>query len=476
MKRVAAEINAEVGAEKTTLNGDPQPSAQARISRSVILAYGLPGIPLAVLGLPLFVFLPAFYASQPALNIALVGALLFAARLLDVVTDPLVGTISDRLPGRWRRRAPMLLGTPLLMISTFFLLIPQGGWLDDPDGTVRAATLLFLLAALIYFAWTLVALPFQALGAELSNHYHERSRITATREGLVVVGTVVAILLPVVAGTDDPGKSLFWLALFLITVLPVAVGFLVWRVPERARQRANVPWREGWALLRANRPFRRLLAAWFLNGVANAIPATLFVLFATHVLEAPEHVGPLLLTYFLVGVAALPFWLKLARRIGKHRAWIASMLLASGFFLWVPLLGSGDVLWFYAITVITGLSLGIDLAIPSSMQADVIDRDIADGGGERAGLFFGLWGMTTKLALAAAVGLAFPLLGFAGFDPQADRHSDQALLALAFAYGVLPVLFKIGASVLVAGFEIDEAEQRALRARIDAMARRRSVD
>jgi hypothetical protein len=112
-------------------------------------------------------------------------------------------------------------------------------------------------------------------------------------------------------------------------LLPLAVLALLLAVPERPGRLEPVAWRHGLILLRQNRPFRRLVLAWVCNGTANAIPATLFLLFITHVLEAPEHAGPLLLVYFGVGIAALPGWLFLARRLGKHRVWTISMLLAS---------------------------------------------------------------------------------------------------------------------------------------------------
>lgn len=424
-----------------------------------LLAYGGVGMPLAVVGLPLYVFLPTHYAEHTGLGVTLVGLLLLLARLLDVITDPLVGHLSDRVPGAWRRRAVMLSGLPLLLLSVPLLFRPP-----------EEAGIGYLLAfsTLVYLGWTLVALPYAAWGAELSDDYHERSRITAAREGFVVLGTVTAAALPAVLGLqDDAGAALGTLAVLLWILLPPAFLILLWRVPERPGRLPPVAWRSGWALLLTNRPFRRLLFAWILNGTANAIPATLFLLFVTHVLEAPEHAGPLLLVYFVTGIGALPVWLRLARHLPKHRVWTLSMLLASAFFIWVPFLGSGDVLVFYGITVLTGLSLGVDLALPAAMQADVIDQDTANGGGERAGLFFGLWGMATKLALALAVGLSFPLLGLAGFTTDGSNGSG-ALLALALTYAGLPVLFKLAAMALIWRFPIDAEVQHALRERIRA--------
>ncbi|MDX1454806.1 MAG: MFS transporter [Gammaproteobacteria bacterium] len=433
----------------------------ARMSYPQLLAYGLLGLPLAALGLPLYVYLPTFYADDLALSLSAVGGVLLAARLVDMVTDPLVGVGSDLFPTRWGRRLPWLLvGAPLLML---------GGWqLFVPPAEVGIHYLLGW-SLLTYLGWTLVILPYTALGAELSADYHQRSRITASREGFVILGTLLAVGLPGLLEYQGETRAaaLEALAWVLVTVIPVAALLLVFGVGEPAgEKREPPPWRDGLKILKQNLPFRRLLAAFLLNSLANGLPASLFLLFVTHVLQQQEWSGIYLAVYFLAGVLTLPVWLKLAQRFGKHRVWVASMIWASLIFAWVPFLGAGDAWAFMVICVLSGASLGVDQAIPASIQADVIDEDTASGGGGRAGLYFGLWSMATKLSLALAVGVAFPLLELAGFDASADSNDAQSLLALALLYGGLPVAFKLVAMLLLRNFPLDESRQAELRQRI----------
>ena len=94
-------------------------------------------------------------------------------------------------------------------------------------------------------------------------------------------------------------------------------------------------------------------------------------MFVTHVLQAPEQVGMVLMVYFLSGIVGLPLWLWLARRIDKSRAWVLALVLSVAAFVWVPFLGAGDVYGFLAVCVISGLALGADVALPASMQADI---------------------------------------------------------------------------------------------------------
>ncbi|WP_420427723.1 MFS transporter [Algiphilus sp.] len=438
------------------------PDGHARLRWGQLLAYGTLGLPLTAMLLPLVVFLPPYYAALPGVGAAAVGAVLFGARIWDVITDLGVGWLSDRWRGRYGRRRPFIvLGAPVLLLGTWLLFAP-------PEGAGWAY--LLTTALLAYLGWTLVSLPYQTWGAELTADYDERSRVTAAREGFAVLGTMVAILLPTVVqrqtGSEAAGlQSIFW---FLLVALPLAMVLLLRAVREpQVPQQAALHPGEGLALLAANRPFRRLVLAYLANGAANGFPATLFIFFNIHVLEVSrEMAGIALIVYFLAAVLGLPLWMQLGRAMPKHRLWCASMLWAAFVFAFATQLGPGDFGWYLLICVLAGSCLGIDQAVPASMQADVIDEDTAAGGGGRAGLYFGLWGMATKLAFAVAVGVTYPLLEWAGFDASQDGQEVAALGMLVFLYALLPVVVKLGVVVMVWRYPLDRERHAQLRQRI----------
>ena len=198
------------------------------------------------------------------------------------------------------------------------------------------------------------------------------------------------------------------------------------------------------------------------------MPATLFVFFVSERLQARDAVGPLLVLYFVSGIIGVPLWYKLAQTRSKHRVWCYGMMLAMVAFAFAPFLGSGDVLAFALITVLTGLALGADVVMPASLQADVIDVDTARSGEERSALYLSLWGLATKLSLAAAVGVAFPILAWFGFDPAKNLATNAGLNTLAFLYAGLPVIIKIFAIILMWRFPIDRAAQNDLRLAIES--------
>ncbi|MET4698761.1 GPH family glycoside/pentoside/hexuronide:cation symporter [Constrictibacter sp. MBR-5] len=454
--------------------GRPGERPVERLPAGLLAAYGIPGLPLAALLLPLYIYLPKAYADELGLGFATVGLVLFAARIVDLVQDPLVGWLSDRLPANRRRRLPMLVGTPPLLVAIFFLFLPPA---DAGAGYLLGWTLA------VYLCAALVLLPWYAWGAEISADYDERSRIAGWREACLLLGTVTAASIAVVTG--DGLGALEVLGWALLVALPATVVFAAWRIPEAGQTPSPVAllavgWRRGARALFGNRPFVRLLAAYLLNGIANGLPATLFLLYVEHVLQAPGWSGPLLLVYVVCGVAAIPAWLALSSRIGKHRAWIASMLAACLLFAPVPWLGAGDTGWFLLVCIGTGICLGADLALPGSMQADVTDLDAVRSRRARAGLLFAVWGMATKLALAGAVGIAFPLLALAGFEGAGSgagtgETPSGALFVLSALYALLPIGFKLAAAFVAWGYPIDAARQSRIRRILDRPEARRGA-
>lgn len=433
--------------------------------RSTLLFYALPALALAIPTIPIYVFLPTFYAETLGLGLSATGWALLVARVLDVITDPLIGTASDRfrLPGG-RRKPWILAGAILAAIALVQILEPPA----SPSVTYLAGW-----AIVLYLGWTLIAVPYTAWGAELSSDYNGRARVTGAREAMTVLGIVVAGGVPAVAVALGAGEEegLAWIAWTTIAIGAPAVALLLWRVPEPPPVRRSQPSMSRLQLLTSlgrNKPFVRLVSAWFINGMANGLPAVLFPLYLDYALQASAvERNVLILVYFVAGIAAIPFWLYLSRRYSKHRTWCGAMVLACAAFIWVPFLDPGDIALFGVICVITGMAFGADLALPPAMQADVIDLDRLRTGRERAGLFFAIWSMATKLALACAVGLAFPALEASGFAA-GEVNTGSALLALTLFYAALPTMLKLVAIGIVWNHPITARRQSLIRKRLES--------
>ena len=443
---------------------------RAGLRLASLAAYALPALPMALIGLPFYVLAPAFYVETLHIPVALVGQALLLARLADALSDPVAGLLVDRWrPHLGRRRLWLLAASLPAALAVWLLFTPPAG-----AGALYLAGYAGAAAVLMTFC----VVPYAAWGAELMPDYAGRARVTAWREAFSLAGVLLALAsvaaLPAL-GFPGAGAVLAFLGLAAGVGLPLAALIAFAFTPEPPDHSVRqLGLAASLAALRANKRFLRLLAAFFLNGLANGLPATLFLFFVSERLGAPDAAGPLLVLYFLSGLAGMPLWLWLARRGSKHSAWCIAMLMACAFFVAALALGIGDTIAFSIICVGSGFALGADLMLPPAIQADVIDVDTLASGEQRAGFYFAIWGFATKLALAGAAGIAFPLLSFFGLDPAADLRAPQGLLALSFLYAGLPVALKLAAIALMWRFDLSpqqvSANAAALAARQQAAA------
>jgi Na+/melibiose symporter-like transporter len=444
--------------------------APGRVGRIVLLAYALPAFVIALPTIPVYIHLPALYGVQLGLGLAATGLVLLVARVFDTVTDPLIGALSDRVAFRGSHRKPWIaVGAVIAGLGLFQILNPSAG----ADGAY-----LLLWSIVLYAGWTMVAVPYMAWGAELSADYNERTRITSWREGMALLGIVGAAVLTAVTtnlGWTEQASigAVAWLAIVLGVVV---VPLLLWVVPDGPTRKTTPtpidrkPRRGARRSLFSNRLFLRLLLAWFLNGLANGIPAALFFIYLEHGLDAGAQDRPLfVLSYFVAAIAAIPLWVRLSRRFGKHRVWCWAMISACAAFASVPFIQAGSFEAFAVVCVITGMALGADLALPPAIQADVVDYDKLRSGRERTGFQFALWGMSTKLALAVAVGVALPGVEAWGFDPSAPTQTG--IWGLTVIYALVPVVIKITAIAAVWRFPLTAKKHAVIRRRLSRKGR-----
>lgn len=414
------------------------------------LAYGLLGLPLAFVALPLYVVLPNHYAREFGAPLAALGAVLLAARLVDAVLDPIIGRWCDRLAAR----SP---GAVLGVSGLSAVLLALGLWaLFFPPAAVRdGGTLLLgwagLVMALSYTVFSVMSVAHQAWGARLGGTEAQRSRVVAWREALGLCGVLIAAVLP---GTLGLGAMVGSFAVLL------ALGWWAWSrsirppaSPDADAPRAVAgpsPLRQG--------AFVRLLAVFVINGTASAVPATLVLFFVQDRLQAPGSIEPAFLgTYFLCAALSMPLWVRIVARFGLARSWLLGMGLSVAVFVWAATLGTGDIAPFIVVCALSGMALGADLTVPGALLAGLIG-DLGERG-RREGAYFGWWNFAAKLNLALAAGLALPVLAWLGYEP--GSRDPQALMTLTAAYCLLPCVLKLLAGAALYGLVIRRPALRA---------------
>lgn len=434
------------------------------------LAYSLPAFALAVIGIPVYVYLPKFYTDVVGVDIGLVGALLFGVRLFDAVTDPVVGSLSDNTHSRFGRRRPYIIGgAVLLAISLYFLFNPP------------MASKIFLTAwfgvwiYLLFLFWTLVTVPYEALGPEITYDYNARTTLFAWRDGFLIAGTLAAAASPAliqsVFGLDDgpldQRRQFFWISVIYAPMTIVLCAWCVAAVGEKHRRPVSgsiSAWR-GVRTVAQNRPFMILLAAYTISAIGSNLPATLILYYVAYVLES-AHAEIFLLIYFVSGILFLPAWVGLSRRVGKKAAWIAAMAINTGAFGGVFFLGPGDAFIYGVLVTLSGIGFGATMALPSAIQADVIDYDELKTGVRREGQYIGLWSIAKKLAAAVGVGAGLVILDAAGYAPNSVQ-TETVRETLRALYALVPSLCNLAGMAIVFYYPISERVHARIRTAID---------
>jgi Na+/melibiose symporter-like transporter len=414
------------------------------------MGYGAGNFAFALLGLVVAVNLQFFYTDYVGLSAGLVSWSLLFARLFDGVTDPVMGYLSDRTRTRLGRRRPYILGAAIPLAFAFYYLFTPPE-VDDPASR-QGWLLLYMLALYIgtYFLWTVGAIPYFSLGAELSDDYHERTRVIAVRDSFM--GAILG----------------FGTALFLI------VSALVTRERAEFQGRPSMNPYAGWVATLRNPHFRRLLVAFACSAIAGAVPAVLVIYISVYVIGTPEWWARAipgwmptwsyyLLVYFGSGVLSLPLWSRMARTVGKRATWGSAIVLATVSSGMCYALSEGAVFYFTLVLVLGGASFGNYLSIPPSMVADLIDWDEVRTGGRREANYFALWAFATKCGNAITGFTALQVLEHVGYLP-GQPQTELVKTWMVGMFSIFPATFYALSGLALLRFrftraDLDEAQR-----------------
>lgn len=390
-------------------------------------------------GLPIYIYAPKFYADNYGVSLALLGAVLFGLRLLDVVQDPVLGWVGERL--RRLRPVAATVGAALLAVSMLglFAMAPPIAPVWWFGLTITGLFTAFSFLTIIFYAQGV------AKAAALSGgHVH----LAAWRE----TGALLGVCLAAVAPTLLAGVVLAPFSVFAWGFAAVALLAALAMLPEwSARGHAAPPARIGTIL--QDHLARRLLILALVNAAPLAVSSTLFLFFVESRLAAPGWEGPLLVLFFLAAAASAPIWGALARRFGARPVLLAAMVLAVVSFGFTLMLGAGDTLPFAIICIASGATIGADLTLLPAMFARRM-ATIAPNAGQG----FGLWSLVSKFTLALAAAVLLPLLEWTGFRAGVADQPESALVMLTVLYALVPSLLKLVAIALLAATQLEETQ------------------
>lgn len=438
-------------------------SSTSRLRASTIARYAIGSLGTGGFGTLPGLVLVYYLTDSLGITALAAGIVVTLAKIWDVIIDPVIGSASDRsLAQRGSRRPFMILGAiglPVFFALTFAVPQGLGPWVSG--GWVLLA---FIVTAT---AFSLFQVPYIALPAELTDDYDARTRLLSVR---VVVLTFAILLFG--AGGPILRDEFGYLGMAVIAGVVIGAGMLVSSFVAPRTEPAIAPrpalteaYREGFAALRRSQPFRALLLAFALQGLATGAMLAGAQYVATWVLHDQAAVTFLFVALIAPALVAAPVWGTVAGRIGKERAFVVASTLFGLAALSMTALAVAPGAWVYAPVAIAGAAYAGMQSLPMAMLPDVISHDARSHGDGAAGTFGGVWtaGETTGMALGATV--LTIVLALTGYQESTGNavvavQSPLAVLGIVLAFSIVP-------GALIAASLIPFSRYRLRKADID---------
>ena len=439
----------------------------ARVPVSVMAGFGVGSLGTGIFSSVPSVLLLYFMTDTLGIAAGLAAWAVFIPKFWDVITDPLMGMISDRTHTRWGRRRPyMFVGAILMSVSFVFLFnVPEFG---SDRATFLYVMVIFALSAT---AFTVYSVPYIAMPAEMSTVPHERTKIMSWRMGFMTLGILLgaggAPFVVNAAGGGRDGYAVMSWAVGLFCAFAMLFSVLGTR-RARFSTRTDHPFRirEQLAAAATNRPFAVLLIALIIQLAAVGVITASAPYYAEHILKAGEntelYVSVLLGAYIGAAIPSMPFWAYLCGRIGKLRACYVAVSGFSFFCLTTAVAGEGYPLALICLQVACiGICYGGTQVIPYSMLTDTLHLDAARSGQRREGVFTGVWTAGDKLGVALGGFVMATMLGLFGYLESAEEAVVQpasAVFGIRMAFSVVPAVTMALSLVALRFYTLDETE------------------
>jgi GPH family glycoside/pentoside/hexuronide:cation symporter len=462
------------------------------LDRRTKILYGIGDIANAIKMTLFGLFTLYFYTTVMGLSGTLVGIASIIVLVWDAAIDPYIGYLSDKARFRLGRRHTFMIIGALTMGVSFW------AFLSPPQGLSTAALFAWLMGSslLVRTATSVYGIPYFALGAELSQDYHERTSITGIRGILALLGTLAAASLSFVVffpdrtpGVDPklnyagyPAMGLASGLVMTITGLIAALGTLSWRPHLPTGGDATMPqsprnFFSSFLQSLRNPSFCVLFASYSFFFLGAVINSSLSIHFLTYYAEiaASMDLSTFQLAFYVVGLVAVFFWLWVSRVVEKRWLYLLATLATAILMVCALLLvgeghyfGTGNVRVLIIGHALGGFFSSILWFMPGSMVADVADEDELATGQRREGSFFGIFFFGQQVAAGISLLLNGVLVDwFAGLVPGQAAQSPETVWRIGLLYGMFPATLLVLAAVLISRYMLSQRRVAVIRAELD---------
>jgi len=464
----------------------PAAAMPAKLGMSTKLFYGFGTVAFGVKDQGFSSLLLIFYNQVVGLPAATVGAAILVALMFDSILDPIMGQVSDNWRSRWGRRHPFMYAAAVPVALSYVLL-----W-NPPDVSPPLLFVYLVMVAIIIRSFiTMYEIPSSALAPELTQDYHERTRVFAFRQFFGWFGgvgmTILALQVFLRPSAENPvgqlnrdgyhAYALCAAVIMLVAILVSALGthrhIPRLRVPPVRKVSLPQVFREMGATL-AHGSFLMLIVAGLFNSMAQGLVLSLVLYMGTYLWElSSSQIAILAAANFVSAILALVFAPPVSKLLGKRDAArvmkALSLVLAAGPIL-LRLLGAfpenGEAALVPVLFVAGALSTGatiITSILISSMMADVVEDSELRTGRRSEGLFFSVSAFVAKVVSGVGIFISSAILGLVGFpnDAKPGQVAPEVIKGLGLSYIVVLAALYGGAILAISLYRITKADHEA---------------
>ena len=445
--------------------GAPAGAVTGRLPLSQIVAYALPMAGFSAATMTLSLYLLKYSADVLLIPPAAMGLIFMVGRVWDAVTDPLAGQLSDRTSTRWGRRRPWMMAAALPIFITLVMI-----W-APPDSLTGWRLIAWMGVGLLLYetAVTAFVVPYGALGMELTDDHHERTRLFGWRQGIGAPGFLLGLgFLYVIRNAAEPREAALLFSAVGGLLVVSTILYAAWRVPERAdftgRGAANLRTAVGdvWR----NPHARLLFIVYAIEAFAAGSIGVMVPFIMDDVLGRYDLQEGLIGFYAVPQFLLIPLWVHLSKRVGKKTLWMwgmAAMVPGYGGIIWAAAAGPFMVI---GLVTILAAGIGIGSVVVPSIKADIIDFDELQTGERKEGVYTAAWNFIRKAAAGLAIGASGLLLQWAGYDGEAEVQVESVRTMILLIAGGFPATGYAIGMILFSRFSLNEAEHAEVLAQL----------
>jgi oligogalacturonide transporter len=443
-------------------------SSNEKLSWWTKIGYGMGDIYGGGSGVIISFYYLIFLTDVVRIPPALAGTVILISKLYDSITDPFEGLLADRTRTKMGRRRPyLLIGIPLVFLSFFALFYPFN--MASEVSRFWAVMLSYLFFSTVV---SIVMLNYNALHAEITLDYNERSSLSSIRIFFSTVASIVAALVPleIVKAFPDihTGYIVMGLAFGAFFALPyIATIASVKERHEFQRPPEAFNWRRAFLDPFKNRTFVYTLAMYLFAFVAIDTVSTIVAYFVKYYLQRSGEVSFVNGTLLVAQVISLPFYLAISKRTSKIRGYIIGLGIWAAAMIFSFLLSPSNAsLWVYVFASVVGLGTGGIVVMIYAIFPDIPDVDELHSGERREAIYSALVTFIRKFSSALAIFAVSNVIGWAGYVPPVQQtlngatqlieqpQSSSFLLVLRLIFMLLPIALLVFALIFAVRFPL----------------------